>query len=159
MNIILFRHGDAENSSPGVKDSERKLTATGEVRTRKNAELLKQYIGSPDYILTSPLARAQQTAKIILEVLHCKNEIITDKKLAPGSKSENIIDLANYLNAQNILFVGHQPDLSNQLSGLISPTEAYVEFKKSAAAKISFGKKPALGKGVLELLLPPVPEK
>lgn len=159
MNIILFRHGDADNSSPGIKDSERKLTLAGEAKTRKNAELLKLYIGSPDYIITSPLIRAHQTAKIILEILRCKNEIIADKKLLPGSSAEDIIDLANYLNSQNILFVGHQPDLSNQVSELISPSEANVEFKKSAAAKISFNKKPALGKGVLELLIPPVPEK
>jgi phosphohistidine phosphatase len=158
MNIILIRHGDAENSSPSIKDFERQLTKEGEVRTRKNLLYLKNFISSFDYIVSSPLIRAQQTAKIAAEVFKYKTEIITEKRLTGNTVTEDIIDIANYLDAKNIAFIGHQPSLANAVSDLIS-SGANVEFKKSAAAKISFSKKVFIGKGVLEFLLPPVPEK
>jgi phosphohistidine phosphatase SixA len=54
-----------------------------------------------------------------------------------------------------IAIVGHQPDLSNHLSRLISGSGASIEFKKGAIAKISFSNKVREGKGVLEFLIPP----
>jgi phosphohistidine phosphatase len=159
MNIILFRHGDAEDHTPGVSGDERKLTPKGEAITRQNANLIKQFIGTPDYIVSSPLLRARQTAEIIAAEMNYTSEIIIDEKLNSGSESDDVIDIANYLDAANIMFVGHQPDLSKHVSYMISSTGAAVEFRKSAAAKVSFNKKAAPGRGVLEFLIPPLQEK
>ena len=159
MNIILFRHGDAEDHSPGINDAGRKLTPKGEAITRQNVNLIKQLTGTPDYIVSSPLLRARQTAEIIAAEMNYTSEILVDEKLSSGSESNDVIDIANYLDAPNILFVGHQPDLSKHVSYMISSSGAAVEFRKSSAAKISFSKKAAPGRGVLEFLIPPVQEK
>ena len=83
-------------------------------------------------------------------------KIVVDKKLAPGCKTESIIELASSLDGKEIAFIGHQPDLSEHTSNLISIKGANIEFKKGAIAKISFENKIRLGKGTLEFLVPSV---
>ncbi len=154
MNIYLVRHGDAEKISLNKKDSERELTAAGKTKLKNAAAAWKQYVPPFDYLVSSPLARALQTAKVIEEFFEVKNEMIVDRKLSPGSSTNDIIEIANSLNADNIAFVGHQPDFSEHVSNLISSGGANVDFKKAALAKISFHGKVHLSRGVLEFLIP-----
>jgi phosphohistidine phosphatase len=154
MNIYLIRHGDAEKSSINKKDFDRDLTASGITKIKTAASSWKVLIENFDCIISSPLIRAHHTASVIAEVYGLKKDIIVDKKLSPGSRVESIIEIANSLSAENIAFVGHQPDLSEHLSGMISSKGAYLEFKKGAIAKISFYNKAHLGKGMLEFLIP-----
>ena len=154
MNIYLIRHGDAEKSSIGKKDYDRDLTASGITKIKTAAANWKALIENFDYIVSSPLIRAERTASTIAEIYGFKKDIIIDKKLSPGSKSESLIEIANYLSGEDIAFVGHQPDLSEHLSNMISSKGAYLEFKKGAIAKISFYNKAHLGKGMLEFLIP-----
>ena len=154
MNIYFIRHGDAEKISINKKDFDRELTNSGKAKLKNAVNAWKDYISPFDYIITSPLARATQTAKIIEEFFEVKNEIIIDKKLSPGSRTEDIVDIANSLNADNIAFVGHQPDFSEHVSNLISSGSANIDFKKSALAKISFHGKAHIERGVLEFLIP-----
>jgi len=155
MNIYLIRHGDAEKIVLGKKDFDRELTPAGKVKLRNAAEHWKNLIPSFDYIITSPLVRAYQTAQIVGEVYGYSKEIITDKKLSPGGKTDAIIEIANSLDGEDIAFVGHQPDFGEHLSELVSREEIMVEFKKGALAKISFNNKARPAKGLLEFLIPP----
>jgi phosphohistidine phosphatase len=154
MNIYLIRHGDAEKISIGKKDSDRELTSTGRVKLKSAVINWKNLIKDLDFIITSPLTRAAQTANIIAEVYGAGDKIMIDKKLSPGSRTESIIEIANSLNGLEIAFVGHQPDLSEILSDLISPKAAYIDFKKGAIAKVSFGNKAGMARGTLEFLIP-----
>ncbi len=154
MNIYFIRHGDAEKISINKKDFDRELTSNGKIRV-KNAVLgWNNYIDAFDYLISSPLLRAKQTASIIAEYFEVKNEIIISNKLTSGSLTSDIIEIANTLEAENIAFVGHQPDFSEHLSNLISSSYANIEFKKSAIAKVSFHNKVQLSRGVLEFLIP-----
>lgn len=155
MNIYLIRHGDSEKSSIDKKDSDRELTPNGKLITRTAASAWKKIIPSVDYIISSPYKRAVQTAEIIADVLKTGSDIITDKKLAPGSKTEDIVELVRAYNCENIILVGHQPDMAEHISALVSSSSIQVEFKKSAIAKISFGSRVRMGKGNLEFIIPP----
>ena len=155
MNIYLIRHGDSEGISKGLKDSERKLTPDGELKIRNASLFWKNIIPEFEYIISSPYLRALQTAKIIATVYNFKKEIFIDKRLGCGSETESLIEIFNSFQSGEIALVGHQPDLSNHLSRLISGSGASVEFKKGAIAKISFNNKVREGKGVLEFLVPP----
>ena len=155
MNIYLIRHGEAEKSAIGLKDFDRHLTQQGRIRLIQTAENWKNYFDKFDFIVASPFLRAVQTAEIIKEVFYLPEEIIVDKKLAPGCKTESIIELATSLVGEEIAFIGHQPDLGEHASNLISLKGANIEFKKGAIAKISFENKIRLGKGTLEFLIPP----
>jgi len=154
MNIYLIRHGDAEKISIGKKDFDRELTSTGRIKLKSAVLNWKNLIKRIDFIVTSPLARAVQTANIIAELYGAGDKILIDKKLSCGSRTESIIEIANSLDGEEIAFVGHQPDLSEILSDLISPKSAYTDFKKGAIAKISFGNKAGTAKGTLEFLIP-----
>ena len=154
MNIYLIRHGDAERISLDKKDFDRELTESGKAKLKSAVNNWKNLIKKFDHIVTSPLTRALQTANVIAEQYDALDKIIIDKKLSPGCDTDNIIEIANSLNGDDIAFVGHQPDLSEELSELISPKGAYVDFKKGAIAKISFGNKVKAGSGTLEYLIP-----
>lgn len=154
MNIYLIRHGDAEKVAIGKKDYDRELTPSGKLKLKSAAKSWKNIIDNFDCIYSSPLTRAYQTAQIIAEVFELKNKIIVDNKISPGCKSDSILELANAAGKEDIAFVGHQPDFSEILSELISNKDAYIEFKKGAIAKIVFGSKARLSRGILEFLIP-----
>ena len=155
MNIYLIRHSDSEGISKGLKDSERKLTPDGEYKIRNASLFWKNLIPEFDYIFSSPYLRALQTAKIIASVYNYKKEILIEKRLGCGSETESLMEILNSFQSGDIAIVGHQPDLSNHLSRLISAEGISIEFKKGTIAKISFSNKVKEGKGVLEFLIPP----
>jgi phosphohistidine phosphatase len=154
MNIYLIRHGDSEGISKGVKDAERKLTPDGEIKLKNATLFWKNIIPEFDYIISSPYLRALQTARIIASAYDHKKEIFIDKRLGCGSETADLIEILNSFQSGEIAIIGHQPDLSNHVSRLVSNSGAFVEFKKGAIAKISFNNKVREGKGVLEFLIP-----
>ncbi|MEO8398304.1 MAG: phosphohistidine phosphatase SixA [Ignavibacteriaceae bacterium] len=156
MNIYLIRHGDAENSSSEIKDSERKLTAKGKEKMGKAVAGWKNIITHFDYVISSPFLRALQTAKIIAKAYEIdEHKLIIDKRLKSGSTTEDVIEISNAFEAEDIAFVGHQPEFAEHVSKLVSDSGAYFEFKKGAIAKIVFFNKVKEGKGSLEFLIPP----
>src|SRR3989442_9000690 len=62
MDMILWRHADAEDGSP---DSARKLTERGREQARRVAAWLEPRLPRGCEILVSPAARAQQTAQAL----------------------------------------------------------------------------------------------
>jgi phosphohistidine phosphatase len=154
MNLYLVRHADAEKTQPGKKDEDRKLSKEGKERIRGVAGEWFYFIKKLDLICTSPLIRAVETAEIIGKCFEYKGEIIRDNILGPGSYTKDMIELINSLEGNDILIVGHQPDLSEHVSNLISSNGALIDFKKAAIAKISFNGKVNLSKGYLEYLIP-----
>ncbi|MGE5845214.1 MAG: phosphohistidine phosphatase SixA [Ignavibacteria bacterium] len=155
MNIYLIRHSDAEKSSENIKDNDRKLTNEGEQKAKACAQGWKNLTKGFDFIVSSPLTRAIQTAKIVSEVFDYKKDIIIDKRISCGTKTEQLIELANSLGGEELAFVGHEPDFSEHVSRLTSISGGFVEFKKCAIAKICFQNKARIGKGILEFLISP----
>jgi phosphohistidine phosphatase len=155
MNLLLVRHSEAEKSTPGKKDEDRKLTREGKETIKAAAGRWIYFIDKPDFICSSPYVRAVESAEIIAELFKYEKEIITDKTLAAGSLTKDLITFVNSLSGENVLTVGHQPDLSDHISNLISSNGALIEFKKAAIAKISFNGKANFSKGYLEFLIPP----
>lgn len=154
MNIFLIRHGNAESITTALSDYNRKLTQNGEAVLKNAVRNWKKIIPSFDYIISSPLIRAKQTAEIIAVEYNLMDKLRTDEKIAGGSTTEDLIDLANSLNGENIAFVGHEPDLSNHLSKFISASGAFISFKKGTIAKISFSNRVMISRGVLDFIIP-----
>jgi phosphohistidine phosphatase len=65
MDLILWRHAEAEPKREGQDDLERALTAKGERQAERMAEWLKRRLGDSTRILVSPARRCQQTAKAL----------------------------------------------------------------------------------------------
>ena len=145
MNLYLMRHGFAvEPGTPGYdSDGERPLTSKGERRVRRVAEALAKMEVSFDLIFSSPLVRARQTAQALVEEAKDKQKVQLTEHLAPGGSPKELIELLQGASgpAQEILLVGHEPDLSRLASLLLTGGDGpTVIFKKGGTAKLAIDK-------------------
>ncbi len=150
MNIFLIRHGYAENFG---NDYERELTQRGKDLLNETFLLLKKIEPRIDVIVSSPLTRTMQTAKILKSIFRTEGEIVEEKSLANSATTDELLAMLNVLPGDNIAFVGHQPDMSYHASNLISNSGASISFFPGSVAKIRFDGLPRMRAGVLELLL------
>jgi len=142
MNLLLLRHGIAVDfGTPGYeRDSERPLTPEGRRKTRAVARALAALGISPDVILTSPLVRAHQTAEIVASSMKLKKRMEICEPLASGGDAKRLIAEVNrrHPNAERIMLVGHEPDLSLLASLLLTGCADGVamEFKKGGVCSL-----------------------
>jgi phosphohistidine phosphatase len=139
MRLLLVRHGIAvEPGTSGILDDERPLTKRGEKRFRRAARGLVRLCARPDALLTSPLLRAYETARILAAAWGR----IAPKKtpaLAGGSLQDLISALAKYPLESRIVLVGHEPHLSTLLGAFLGGAQAErVAFRKGGVALLEF---------------------
>ena len=123
MNLYFMRHGiAADRADGGVKtDGERPLTPKGIKKMQKAAKGVAALSLSFDRILSSPLERARQTAKIVAQTLKMEDRSEEIEQLCPErSVQELLAGLATYSDDKEILMVGHEPLLSSTVSFLLS---------------------------------------
>src|ERR1051325_4419755 len=144
MNLFLLRHGLAvEPTIPGFKlDRDRPLTGEGRNKIRRVAALLRKVQLSFDLILTSPYVRAHQTAEIVAEILGDAKRLEISEHLAPGKSQSGLSQELNHrTRLENILLVGHEPDLSRLISMLVIGKPGLpLELKKGGLCKLEIGK-------------------
>ena len=97
--IYLFRHGETEWNTEGRRQGHKNspLTSLGKLQAKNNARCFQQNssLAEPVIIYSSPLGRAKDTAKIILNELDIStNSIIFDNRLMESSfgKWEGLTD-------------------------------------------------------------------
>ncbi|MCI0341492.1 MAG: histidine phosphatase family protein [Planctomycetales bacterium] len=112
MTVILFRHGPAESRSRGGDDESRRLTADGRRRTRAAARGLRRLGPVPRAVVSSPLARARQTAEILAEVLGGRRRVRLSDALRPEAAPAEADALLRDLGSGPATLVGHEPHLS-----------------------------------------------
>ena len=106
MELILWRHADAEDGIPGKPDAERSLTAKGEKQARRVAGWLRKRLPEDVRVLVSPAHRAQQTARAFTR------QFETDRELGTSAGPQSLLKAAGWPAADGaVLIVGHQPTL------------------------------------------------
>lgn len=134
MLIYFMRHGEASTQGD---DWERTLTPEGANVVRAEAAVLKTLGINPDAVFCSPLPRAVQTAEIIVETLCPEINYTSREELAPGASLSDLVATIEGLEKDAVVFVvGHEPDLSNIVGQLISPSGARVKLKKGGIARV-----------------------
>lgn len=124
MDLILWRHADAEDSFP---DMARALTEKGHKQAEQMARWLRVRLPKNTRILVSPATRAQQTAQALAD------EFTTLQELSPGESYAALLAAANWPAAKGaVLVVGHQPTLGHVAALLLSGTPAEWAIKKGA---------------------------
>ena len=157
MRVILLRHGPAgrRDASRWPDDRARPLTVGGEERTRLAVRGLARMVDSVERVLTSPLTRASQTARMVVEVLDAR-EFETIEALGPGGAARDVLAALRRSKAEDsVVLVGHEPDLGELAGSLLSRTSLALPLKKAGACAILFESAPGAGTGELEWLLPP----
>jgi phosphohistidine phosphatase len=138
MELYILRHGIAvERGTPGYKkDSDRPLTPEGEEKMRQIANAMRGMDLKFDLILSSPYARAEQTAKIVAGELD--EDVSYSDYLVPGANALELIGEINDERPQRVLLVGHEPDLSSLISVLITGgSDAGIELKKGGLCRLT----------------------
>ncbi len=112
MELILWRHAEAEDSSP---DAARKLTAKGEQQAQKMATWLNARVKQPMRMLVSPAARTQQTATAL------STQFETSVEVGTSASPERILRAAGWPTAAGtVIIVGHQPTLGQVAATLLT---------------------------------------
>ncbi len=118
--LIILRHGKAEQGRLTMDDYERALTERGINNAGGMGAFILQKVGTPDLVLSSSATRAYQTAQLAAEKMNYpEKEIQTDRDLyfASANRLYNaILGLPNEVNS--CLFVGHNPGLTELINDL-----------------------------------------
>ena len=160
MELYLLRHGLAvmRDDLDYARDAQRPLTPKGKRQLRQIAAAMKPMGLRFDLILSSPFARARQTAEIVAGALKRQKQLALCDALTPNGDPEALMQQLNtaHPKAEAVLLVGHEPYLSRLISVLTAGgTELAMDFKKGGLCKLEI-EKPGYGRcATLKWLLTP----
>jgi len=138
MELVLIRHGKAEEQSEKSEDAKRALSADGKKKLLKTMPSLGLLIKNPGkaQIWTSQLDRATQSADVISKLFNIQ-EIKHFDFISDGNFSALTDALAKVKPSSTIIVVGHEPYLGNWTQQLCGQT---LPFKKGAVSGIKINK-------------------
>jgi phosphohistidine phosphatase len=147
MNLILWRHAEAEDGTP---DLARELTDKGRKQAAKMAEWLRPRLPKDVRILVSPAQRARQTA----DALDMHYEVV--EEIAPGADAAQVLAAVGWPEAtESAVVVGHQPTLGRVISLLAIGEEGELTIKKGAIFWIARRVRGGGAQNVLRAVLSP----
>jgi len=134
VEVYLVRHGIAEPRGAG-DDARRELTAYGTERLRAAAAGLGRLSVEVERVLSSPYARAWQTAEILSEELGWPAPEAFEQ-LAPSASGADCLSALGHRAGASLALVGHQPGLSELASLLLAGDEQVVriDLRKAGVA-------------------------
>lgn len=119
MDLILWRHAEAEESDGILPDHKRRLTPRGEKQARLMARWLRKHLPRKWKILVSPAERTQQTA----HALELPYEI--EPRIGVGASAQGVLTAAGWPHAGGaVVIIGHQPTLGRVAALLLGGAEA-----------------------------------
>ena len=127
MDLILWRHAEAEEESDSGNDLERVLTSRGEKQAARVAAWLDRQLPEGARILVSPAVRCDQTARAL------GRKYKTREELAPGATPGAILEEAQWPEARHaVMIVGHQPSLGETAALLLKLQQPTCPIRKGA---------------------------
>lgn len=124
MDLILWRHADAES---GMPDDGRKLTAKGLKQAERMSEWLKERLPKDAVVLVSPARRAQETAQALTKKFEIRSEIGT------AATPQAVLHAAGWPDGEGtVVVVGHQPTLGQAVALAVTGDAAEWSIKKGA---------------------------
>jgi phosphohistidine phosphatase len=159
MNVFILRHASAGVKRPNpLLDLKRPLDKEGKSHCLHLAHVLNAMKLSFDLVVSSPLKRSLQTAQLVATETGYEQRILISNSLLPEAiytQFQRLLrDCAAY---ENVLVVGHNPNLSGFLGTLVGAaaadetTPARIRLRKGSIAKVSLQR----GPGVLQTLIDP----
>ena len=145
MNLYILRHASAgvRRIDP-VVDTKRPLDKEG----KEQCLLIGRYLTALriqfDLILSSPLKRALQTASLVgTEVAYDSKIQIADALSPSGTVAGFQALIAPLSSYDNVLVVGHNPNLPEFVGSLISsPKHAGIRMRKGAISRVDCTRRP-----------------
>ena len=160
--LIILRHAEADNPSPGNSDFERSLTELGRQQAGRQGEFLRQSGVTVERVIASSARRVQETAGAVCAA--CGNglepECVDALYNAPG---EVLLEYVRGMpdDFSGLMLVAHMPGVA-QLVSLLTTEHGDLDLIYSpgamAAVQVEGDSWQGLdyGAGVLTLFLPPI---
>jgi phosphohistidine phosphatase len=127
MDIVLWRHAQAQDWTPGCDDMARRLVTRGEKQAARMASWLDRQLPEGSRILVSPSVRTEQTAVALGRKFKFCPE------LKPEASVSELVKLLGLPTAKGTtLLVGHQPQLGQLASDLMGWPTTDCVIKKGA---------------------------
>jgi phosphohistidine phosphatase SixA len=137
VKLYFVRHGSAASKTTWkTDDGLRPLTPSGRQRFSAAAEALADAgVLDPALIVTSPLVRAEQTAKLLRKVLGGSTPIVFDARLGHEFDVAALAQiLAEHNTEQSLAIIGHNPSFAAVLSAVVGGAD--IDVRKGAIALV-----------------------
>jgi phosphohistidine phosphatase len=141
LDLLLLRHGIAEERGGAVPDAARALTVRGRERSRAVLDRLAERGLRAGRLLASPLRRARETAELAVAA-GLAPALELAESLAPGGDALAALPLwlesvpAAAGRRPCLLLVGHEPDLGDLAARLIGAPPGSLELRKAGLAAL-----------------------
>ena len=150
--LLLLRHGIAEERGPDQPDAVRALTPAGISRTAAVLARLRRLDLGCELLITSPLVRARQTAELAVDAALAPDFSVSEA-LAPAGDPWPLLRWPPGVHRLGL--VGHEPDLGNLAAALIGATPGSLVLKKAGIALLLIEPQAPGPSGQLRLLIGP----
>lgn len=158
MKLYIVRHGIAlDVGEQGIRSDEvRTLSPKGRSKVRQVANGLAALGIHPRRVATSPLPRAEETAKILVEVLCPNAPLEICDFLRPRAAARDLEAWLHRCGSGPAMIVGHMPDCAEIASDLVCKNgSAEFVFKKAGVCCVNLAREIETGAGRVEWILQP----
>jgi phosphohistidine phosphatase len=160
VELLLLRHGIAEERGGPGPDAARALTPQGRERTEAVLRVLASRGFAAGRLIASPLRRTRETAELALAAGLAPTLELAES-LAPGGDA--LAALPTWLEVlpapegarPRLLLVGHDPDLSDLAARLLGAPPGRLALRKAGLAVLRLPSSARPGQARLHLLLSP----
>src|ERR1700680_1115521 len=146
MILFILRHASAgtRRANP-VIDVKRPLDKEGKHHCLQLAHVLNALQTQFDLIISSPLKRSLQTAALVGTETGYEAPILQTTALAPSATFRDFQDLLHdHADRENVLVVGHNPNISTFLGSLLmpngTPATPSIRLRKGSIARVTLGR-------------------
>ncbi len=152
MDLYIIRHGIAAPSA--ASDRERPLTTEGREQLRQLSGWLLRRGDVPSLIISSPLVRAVQTAKVLAEGVDLATDAVVENDvMAPGADPERLCAILSESQSESVAIVGHSPDVGVYASYFTGGE--WLRFGCASIACLEFDELPTAESGLLKWFVGP----
>ena len=127
MDLILWRHAEAESLCEHGDDPQRPLTPRGEKQAARMAVWLDRQLPDGLRVLASPARRTEQTVRALGRKYKLRAELL------PGGSPDDLLELVQWPRTRGaVLVVGHQPMLGQVVARLLGMRAQECSMRKGA---------------------------
>ena len=127
MDLIFWRHAEAEDWTEGCDDLQRSLTSRGEKQAKRMASWLDRQLPEGTRVVSSPARRCEQTVMALGRKYKLRDE------LAPDATPDGLLAAAGWPDGKSVmLIVGHQPALGQAIALLLGMQQDSCPVRKGA---------------------------
>ena len=132
MDLILWRHAEAEVAIEGCDDLSRQLTPKGERQAARMATWLDRHLPEGARVLVSPARRTEQTAQALGRKYKLRDELV------PDSSVDDVLGLLKWHPETGpqgkgpVLLVGPQPYLGQIVARLLGINDTASSIRKGS---------------------------